>query len=571
MTLSRKTRIIFASVCAGLVAVALIIGVSVRNTNKSNGGAQSTATVQENTSTGTSGQTTVVADQGAPTEGLLAITSMPVTESTVSPTGSPTIEQSIYCADQTLRCGTSTCCSSLYQSCDAGACVACNHKTGFCGVERKCCKDSERCVITEPISNGRQRMLRANEDNRGRALWSGSCVPEDPITCSGAPIGVYQQCGGLDYFGSTCCDIGLECQARDPWWSGCFQTALAIAPLYLNFPLVTSGCITPVLPHQQCGGADFHGSTCCLSGYTCTYVNYWWSGCETGVTSSPTSAPTALELALVPVPIYQPIPIAACAHNRYPNINTYPELVKCFCDTAGGLYKMLSDGACVHDPFPSCLHNQNPIYFHCICDTTGGIFNLDEFGNCVLTITPNCTHKQDPIGDVCICDVDGGHYKYSAGWCVEDPLPLCKHNDYPEYDYCTCADAGFEMYYQMCLQVPRPPCEIESIIDDNLHCACGAPNLQQINNRCYPAAVQLRSCGHNEAEISDQCTCGGGVSHFVAQICEGGPPVCVLINLPACQDGHYMDCEHCACDVSAGFVVVSRGSMYGYDSCKKLQ
>ena len=31
---------------------------------------------------------------------------------------------------------------------------------------------------------------------------------------------------------------------------------------------------------QQCGGQDFDGPTCCVSGYTCTVQNQWYSQCK---------------------------------------------------------------------------------------------------------------------------------------------------------------------------------------------------------------------------------------------------------------------------------------------------
>jgi len=34
--------------------------------------------------------------------------------------------------------------------------------------------------------------------------------------------------------------------------------------------------------YGQCGGANFSGSTCCPSGYTCKYVNDWYSQCVPG-------------------------------------------------------------------------------------------------------------------------------------------------------------------------------------------------------------------------------------------------------------------------------------------------
>ncbi|KAG8902340.1 hypothetical protein FRC01_009607 [Tulasnella sp. 417] len=35
-----------------------------------------------------------------------------------------------------------------------------------------------------------------------------------------------------------------------------------------------------VAPYKQCGGSGYTGPTTCVSGYTCTYVNTWWSQCN---------------------------------------------------------------------------------------------------------------------------------------------------------------------------------------------------------------------------------------------------------------------------------------------------
>ncbi|ORX51025.1 hypothetical protein BCR36DRAFT_404186 [Piromyces finnis] len=38
--------------------------------------------------------------------------------------------------------------------------------------------------------------------------------------------------------------------------------------------------------YGQCGGANFNGSTCCPSGFTCQYVNNWYSQCVPGSSTS---------------------------------------------------------------------------------------------------------------------------------------------------------------------------------------------------------------------------------------------------------------------------------------------
>lgn len=186
-----------------LGVVALIIGLSIGLKNKV-GTASTTATSQEmkSVTTGTDPAASPQASQASQPAAVLSATPTPTTTTTpttldatakpvitvtVAPTGGQVMTpDSIYCADQTLKCGSSKlCCSGLYESCEYiapaydGVCMACDHVTGFCGVERKCCAENERCVISEPNS-GRQRSLRANEDHRSRQLWTGNCVANSP-------------------------------------------------------------------------------------------------------------------------------------------------------------------------------------------------------------------------------------------------------------------------------------------------------------------------------------------------------------------------------------------------------
>mmetsp|Transcript_23924 Transcript_23924/g.20913 ORF Transcript_23924/g.20913 Transcript_23924/m.20913 type:complete len:505 (-) Transcript_23924:87-1601(-) len=75
----------------------------------------------------------------------------------------------------------------------------------------------------------------------------------------------WQQCGGNDYSGSTCCIAGYECFYENDWWSHCK-------------PLPPSG--TCAGWWQKCGGIGHTGFTCCDPGSTCTYYNNWWSQCD---------------------------------------------------------------------------------------------------------------------------------------------------------------------------------------------------------------------------------------------------------------------------------------------------
>lgn len=48
-------------------------------------------------------------------------------------------------------------------------------------------------------------------------------------------------------------------------------------------------------PWQQCGGANFQGSSTCVSGYSCIYVNDWYSQCQPGAASPTTMVTSATQ------------------------------------------------------------------------------------------------------------------------------------------------------------------------------------------------------------------------------------------------------------------------------------
>jgi hypothetical protein len=39
----------------------------------------------------------------------------------------------------------------------------------------------------------------------------------------------------------------------------------------------------------QCGGLNFAGDNCCISGYECTFINEWYSECQLSTNDSNTS------------------------------------------------------------------------------------------------------------------------------------------------------------------------------------------------------------------------------------------------------------------------------------------
>lgn len=44
-----------------------------------------------------------------------------------------------------------------------------------------------------------------------------------PTNRLSTPVGIYGQCGGIGYIGSTACDAGLRCQVKSAWFSQCLQ------------------------------------------------------------------------------------------------------------------------------------------------------------------------------------------------------------------------------------------------------------------------------------------------------------------------------------------------------------
>lgn len=56
--------------------------------------------------------------------------------------------------------------------------------------------------------------------------------------------------------------------------------------------VLASGALAQNGAWQQCGGINFQGSTACISGYRCVYVNDWYSQCQPGA-ASPTTMTTS--------------------------------------------------------------------------------------------------------------------------------------------------------------------------------------------------------------------------------------------------------------------------------------
>jgi len=99
----------------------------------------------------------------------------------------------------------------------------------------------------------------------------------------------YEQCGGQDFAGDSCCPLGMWCMATNTWWSQCEPcdetwdascVPTPSAPSQEAAPAPAAGPSCSKAKYAQCGGMDFTGDTCCPSGMWCMAGNTWWSQCE---------------------------------------------------------------------------------------------------------------------------------------------------------------------------------------------------------------------------------------------------------------------------------------------------
>uniref|UniRef100_A0A7S1RGA2 CBM1 domain-containing protein n=1 Tax=Alexandrium catenella TaxID=2925 RepID=A0A7S1RGA2_ALECA len=105
----------------------------------------------------------------------------------------------------------------------------------------------------------------------------------DLTACSGE----WQQCGGDAWAGASCCNVGLDCVARDTWYSQCVRVEPRMP---VGMPGPNGTCSSA---WEQCGGLHWAGATCCASGFNCTVQNQWYAQCvPVPSIPSPTPAPT---------------------------------------------------------------------------------------------------------------------------------------------------------------------------------------------------------------------------------------------------------------------------------------
>ena len=96
----------------------------------------------------------------------------------------------------------------------------------------------------------------------------------------------YDQCGGKDFPGDTCCPDYDECIYKNPYYSQCIPKDICLTPDYGQ----CNGTVhTPGEPDHP---VDPKHHQCCPASFTCTYQNEWYSQCKpTPDPSSPCGQP----------------------------------------------------------------------------------------------------------------------------------------------------------------------------------------------------------------------------------------------------------------------------------------
>ena len=87
----------------------------------------------------------------------------------------------------------------------------------------------------------------------------------------------FQQCGGKNYNGATCCQAGLKCRQDNGFYSQCVEKA------------PSGNCKRQ---YQECGGLGYNGVTCCQEGLICKKDTSHWHACKRAGAKNPTKNPT---------------------------------------------------------------------------------------------------------------------------------------------------------------------------------------------------------------------------------------------------------------------------------------
>jgi len=120
-----------------------------------------------------------------------------------------------------------------------------------------------------------------------------------PASCAGA----WQQCGGRNHAGPTCCTEGYRCIVGNEWHSQCKPVTSTTTSSATVVPSTTTAMTSQTAPvtstqpascagaWQQCGGRNHAGPTCCTEGYRCIVGNEWYSQCKPAETALAQAAP----------------------------------------------------------------------------------------------------------------------------------------------------------------------------------------------------------------------------------------------------------------------------------------
>ncbi|KAF5103374.1 hypothetical protein D0Z03_000223 [Geotrichum reessii] len=117
---------------------------------------------------------------------------------------------------------------------------------------------------------------------------------------------LYYQCGGLNWKGATCCEAGSSCKVQNDYYHQCVKDTESDSAASVD----DSQCQSL---YQQCGGKEYTGSTCCQSGATCQVVNDWYYQCLPSTGLSHTHANTASETTQVVAVDVQPSQVSVPA------------------------------------------------------------------------------------------------------------------------------------------------------------------------------------------------------------------------------------------------------------------
>lgn len=105
--------------------------------------------------------------------------------------------------------------------------------------------------------------------------WWSQCKPgPDPNPPGKVCVAVWGQCGGMGYNGPGCCTVGSSCHYYDGWYSQCIPDTISKRDDPAPPPVACSRW------WEQCGGNDWTGPSCCSEGSECVYSNQWYSQCK---------------------------------------------------------------------------------------------------------------------------------------------------------------------------------------------------------------------------------------------------------------------------------------------------